>query len=52
MLLGMSWVLVMIWVSMAQRAFLFSSSVGYYNYRQNANLLTVYGMLKKYGFND
>lgn len=33
-------------------AILISSSVGYYNYRQGANLLTVYQHLKKNGFTD
>lgn len=33
-------------------AILVSSSVGYYNYRQGANLLTVYQHLKANGFSD
>jgi glycosylphosphatidylinositol transamidase (GPIT) subunit GPI8 len=39
-------------VIIAQKAFLFSSSVGYYNYRQNANVLKIYEMLKNEGFED
>jgi len=35
-----------------QKAFLFSSSVGYYNYRQNANVLKVYHTLKQSGFSE
>jgi glycosylphosphatidylinositol transamidase (GPIT) subunit GPI8 len=35
-----------------QKAIVFSSSIGYYNYRQTANALSVYHKLKKYGFND
>lgn len=35
-----------------QKAFLLSSSVGYYNYRQNANVLKVYHLLKQSGFQD
>lgn len=36
----------------SQKAFIFSSSVGYYNYRQNANALIVYELLKNNGFDD
>jgi glycosylphosphatidylinositol transamidase (GPIT) subunit GPI8 len=35
-----------------QKAFVFSSSVGYYNYRQNANALKVYALLKANGVGD
>ena len=35
-----------------QKAMIFSSSIGYYNYRQTANALSVYHKLKEYGFND
>ena len=35
-----------------QKAIIFSSSIGYYNYRQTANALSVYHKLKEYGFND
>jgi glycosylphosphatidylinositol transamidase (GPIT) subunit GPI8 len=33
-------------------AILLSSSIGYYNYRQGANLLTIYRILKQQGFSD
>jgi len=36
----------------SQKAFLFSSSIGYYNYRQNANVLKMYNLLKDQGFDD
>lgn len=35
-----------------QKAYVFSSSVGYYNYRQNANAMKVYQMLKERGLKD
>lgn len=35
-----------------QKAFLLTSSVGYYNYRQQANVLELYRLLKYYGFED
>lgn len=34
----------------AQKAFLMSSSIGFYNYRQNANTLKLYQTLKSNGF--
>jgi len=33
-------------LSYGQKAIVFSSSIGYYNYRQTANALTVYHKLK------
>lgn len=36
----------------SQKALIFSSSVGYYNYRQNANALRVYHFLKNNGIDD
>jgi glycosylphosphatidylinositol transamidase (GPIT) subunit GPI8 len=39
-------------IVISQKAFIFSSSVGYYNYRQNANALKVYSILKNNGFED
>ena len=35
---------------LAQKAFLMSSSIGFYNYRQNANTLKIYQTLKSNGF--
>lgn len=35
-----------------QKALLLTSSVGYYNYRQQANVLELYRLLKHYGFED
>jgi glycosylphosphatidylinositol transamidase (GPIT) subunit GPI8 len=35
-----------------QKAIIFSSSIGYYNYRQSANALVIYHKLKEYGFSD
>lgn len=35
-----------------QKAYVFSSSVGYYNYRQNANAMKVYHTLKQRGLKD
>jgi len=39
-------------VIISQKAFLFSSSVGYYNYRQNANVLKMYSFFRDQGFED
>jgi len=50
MLLAVS--LIIINIAFSQKAFIFSSSVGYYNYRQNANALKVYEMIKTKGFQD
>lgn len=36
----------------SQKAIVFSSSIGYYNYRQTSNALKVYHKLKDYGFTD
>jgi glycosylphosphatidylinositol transamidase (GPIT) subunit GPI8 len=44
--------LIIIKIVVSQKAFIFSSSVGYYNYRQNANALKVYEMVKSKGFQD
>ena len=46
------YLLILLGVANSQQAFLFSSSVGYYNYRQNANLITVYEILKQYHYQD
>ncbi len=35
-----------------QKAIVFSSSIGFYNYRQTANALMVYHHLKSNGFSD
>ena len=35
-----------------QQSFIFSSSVGYYNYRQNANVLQLFKNLIKNGFSE
>jgi len=37
-------------VASSQKAYLLTSSVGYYNYRQVANALEIYHWLKKLGF--
>ena len=37
-------------LSNCQKAFLLTSSVGYYNYRQIANALEMYHWLKRLGF--
>lgn len=42
--------LLLVGVGMAQTVFILSSSVGYYNYRQNANALAVYQLLRERGF--
>jgi glycosylphosphatidylinositol transamidase (GPIT) subunit GPI8 len=34
----------------SQKAFLLTTSVGFYNYRQLSNVLEVYHILKKHGF--
>lgn len=39
-------------ISISQKAFIMSSSVGYYNYRQQANAMEVYQLLKKHGYED
>ena len=39
-------------VGLSQKAFIMSSSVGYYNYRQQANALEIYQLLKKHGYED
>jgi glycosylphosphatidylinositol transamidase (GPIT) subunit GPI8 len=39
-------------IAFAQKAFIFSSSVGYYNYRQNANALKIYETIKGNGLED
>lgn len=39
-------------LAFSQKAFIFSSSVGYYNYRQNANALKIYETLRTNGFED
>ena len=36
----------------SQKAFMLTSSVGYYNYRQLSNVLEVYHILKELGFED
>jgi glycosylphosphatidylinositol transamidase (GPIT) subunit GPI8 len=42
--------LLLVGVGMAQTVFILSSSVGYYNYRQNANALAMYQLLRERGF--
>ena len=39
-------------MALTQKAVLLTSSVGYYNYRQLANVLEVYQLMKKYGYQD
>ena len=36
----------------SQKAYLLTTSVGYYNYRQLANVLEIYHILKNHGYED
>jgi glycosylphosphatidylinositol transamidase (GPIT) subunit GPI8 len=44
--------LVIVAISKDNKAILVSSSIGYYNYRQTSNLLSLYQQLKYKGFSD
>jgi glycosylphosphatidylinositol transamidase (GPIT) subunit GPI8 len=43
-------VAALICTAYAQKALVMTSSVGYYNYRQQSNAMEVYRMLKEYGY--
>ena len=44
--------LLLLHLTISQKAFIMTTSVGYYNYRQQANTMEIYHLLKQFGFED